>query len=407
MAEEAAWFKLNKARALIRETELWARRDGRRTLSTELCRLNCRIGGAMDKSHLYPPEKPAPRKTQVRGRPANCAPQPWQKPFPSQSDGKSVRLRTSSGSNAPLPAKKNVPGVPPVPRHLAAPTAPKTMHRPVASKPSPRESTGLDNVNPPVIIKLSPQEYMIDLTEDVAVVSTGLTVLDNLPLKEKDESPVYISDVNIPSPVEPESEEALISFESDSDTHSKVTSKRKKALAAASKLSPTAPVFKPSEAIPGNLISFDDDVEIASVNVAPETASSDQDIIQDPQWEDMVVEVDLTTVTGLTSFRVNESRDESEDSELTDEEVAVIPQSVNTPDVPSDMEADSTVSPVDVEPSAVRPSRLSDIANPDCLEHPHMADGGSAILEPVDESSLEVNPNVGLGLIKLASNRFL
>ncbi|KAJ5748544.1 uncharacterized protein N7511_010240 [Penicillium nucicola] len=407
MAERDAWFKLNKARLLVREAQQWADRGNRPALSVDLCQVDTDIYDAMEKYHVIPPRRHPANKMQIRDSTGKRP--PWEKSMQFTSDGKPVGSHASSfSSNArnPYPPvnKQSVAGVPPVPQHLAAPTAPKTMGQHVVDN-SPR------------------QEALVDLAKDVAVGAADLTREGNTPPMEK-EPPVNNSDEKVPSPVEPESQGSLISFESDSDTHRKVTSKMKKAQVAKSKLRPSVPAFKPSQAIRGTLISFDDDVQMKPMDVVSKSTYSDQHVDQDlpregpavdsgpgeamssprvpdqdshtvPRREDMAVKVNLAALTGPDKPAVNQSKGQNKVPQRNVQEILAMPsRSVGTPDDhgPRGLEAESTDTPMNLQSSRVRPALFSGIVNPDSLKAPHLLDGGSAVLAIVDLSTAKFNP---------------
>jgi hypothetical protein len=274
----------------------------------------------------------------------------------------------------------------------------------------------------PATPNLPPHELLIDFTEDVAVVGFAPTVGKNESLGNM---PVPMS---VPSPIRPESD-ALISFESDSDIHSKSNIKSKNSKVPT--LSATAPVFTPmaiSGAISGILISFDDDVKVVPVAVAPVMASSDQDLDKDLsqedqvvevgsaavmgspllesdqddrdlQREDQVVEVDLAAMTGVTSAVLSQTANENKVFQLKDQEIVAVPsRSVNTPGASDNMEVDSTGIPMDAEPSGVQPALHSDNDGPDSHKHARLVDDGSVVLVPGDVSPLDVSPKVVVDL---------
>jgi hypothetical protein len=264
----------------------------------------------------------------------------------------------------------------------------------------------------PATTNLPPHELLIDFTEDVAVVGFSPTVGKNESLGNM---PVPMS---VPSPVQPESD-ALISFESDSDIHSKNSK--------VPTPSATAPVFTPmaiSGAISGILISFDDDVKVVPVAVALVMASSDQDLDKDLpledqvvevgsaavmgspllesdqddrdlQPEDQIVEVNLAAATSVTSAVLSQTANGNKLSQLKDQEiVAVPPRSVNTPGASDNMEVDSTGISMGAEPSGVEPALHSDNDGPGSHKHARLIEDGSVVLGPVDVSPLDVSPKV-------------
>jgi hypothetical protein len=233
------------------------------------------------------------------------------------------------------------------------------------------------------------QELLIDFTEDVAVVGFAQTV-------EKNESPDNTpAPMRVSLPFQPESD-ALISFDSDSDTHSESNIKSKNSKVPT--LSTTAPVFAPmaiSGAISGILLSFDEDVEVVPVALASVMAFSDQDLDRDLQPEDQVVEADPAAATSVTTMVLSQSANENKISKLKDQEiVAVPPQSVNTSGASDTMEVDSTGISMDAETPGAEPALHSDNDGPDSHKHAHLVDDGSAVLVPVDVTPLDVSPKV-------------
>ena len=228
-----------------------------------------------------------------------------------------------------------------------------------------------------------------EFTEDIAVVGFARTV-------EKHESPDNTPvPVRVSLPFQPGSDE-LISFDSDSDTHSESNFKSKNSKVPT--LSATAPVFTPmaiSGAISGILLSFDEDVEVVPVAVASIMASSGQDLDRDLQPENQVAEVDLAAATSVTSMVLSQSPNQTEVSQLKDQEiVAVPPQSVNTSGASDNMEVGSTDISMDAEPSGAEPALHSDNDGPYSHKHARSVDHGSAALVRVDVSPLDVSPKV-------------
>ncbi|KAJ6079412.1 hypothetical protein N7467_009165 [Penicillium canescens] len=374
MTEQAA-FKLNRARALVRETQQWAARAGKTLLAVDLCQIEGRLGTAMEQYHVVLPPRQSAARTRAGSQNGNGARKPWYGPQQSQSHERLAGSRPSQSEgnrrNAPpLPTKNGGSQASPVFPIPGAPAAPRPTLRPAATN-------------------LPPQELLIDFTEDVAVVGFAQTVEKN---EFPDNTPVPM---RVSLPFQPESD-ALISFDSDSDTHSESNIKSKNSKVPT--LSATAPVFTPmaiSGAISGILLSFDEDVEVVPVALASVMAFSDQDLDRDLQPEDQVVEVDLAAATSVTSMVLSQSANENKVSQLKDQEtVAVPPQSVNPSGASGTMEVDSTGISMDAEPSGAKPALHSDNDGPDSNKHARLVDDGSAVLVPVDVSPLDVSPKV-------------
>ncbi|KAJ6081762.1 hypothetical protein N7499_006636 [Penicillium canescens] len=377
MTEQAA-FKLNRARALVRETQQWAARAGKTLLAVDLCQIEGRLGTAMEQYHVVLPPRQTAARTRAGSQNGNGARKPWYGPRQSQSHESPAGSRPSQSEgnrrNAPpLPTKNGGSQASPVSLIPRAPTAPRAMLLPAATN-------------------LPPQELLIDfteVTEDVAVAGFARTVEKN---ESPDNTPVPM---RVSLPFQPESD-SLISFDSDSDTHSESNIKSNNSKVPA--LSATAPVFMPmavSGAISGILLSFDEDVEVVPVTVASVLASSDQDLDRDLQPEDQVVEVDLAAATSVTSMASSQSANENKVSQLKDQKiVAVSPQSVNSSGASDSMEVDSTGISMDAEPSGAEPSLHYDNDGPDSHKHARLVDDRSAVLVPVDVSPLIVTPRV-------------
>jgi hypothetical protein len=240
-----------------------------------------------------------------------------------------------------------------------------------------------------------PQELLIDFAGDIAVVAASQAVQGEALSKEKNEVQVTMPGVIVSSPIEPE-RDGLICLDSDSETYAKSNINPKDFQAAVSNHAPVAPVFTPmamSGAISGTLISFDDDVEIIPMTVAPVMTCLDQKVDEDLLLEDHVVKEYPTATNEVISPALNPSLDETKDSQLGDQGISAAPlESVNTPSTPGNIAAVSTGKAVDAKLSGASPALCSDDYVPNLDTYPCLVDDRSAVLFPVDESPLGVSP---------------